>query len=265
MSNSFLYKVGCSFLNYHTEVSRLRLNLQLFQVFKFLLKQQKMAYKLRQGQKKNYKDLADTKLPRARRSVKQNTDKLYAIEIMEANEDKVKIHYTGYSSKYDEWRAHEDIVEPSSSEQSSGHNIEPYQPFNVHTHLAYAIKSSLCSGRERDPAVRIEVPFDKLVFQGGLKSAGKLVRIARGEEHYAIEHFQDLVPYLGEQWYIRGLNAHLDFCAVLVETVSFYLHKKAPIVDHLMQTTIGGGYVLIFKFVRFDGVKDQLSDFGISI
>lgn len=52
---------------------------------------------------------------------------------------------------------------------------------------------------------------------------------------------------------------------MLVETVSFYLHKKAPIVDHLMQTTIGGGYVLIFKFVRFDGVKDQLSDFGISI
>ena len=184
-----------------------------------------MAYKLRQGQKKNYKDLADTKLPRARRSVKQNADKLYAVEIVEANEDKVKIHYTGYSSKYDEWRAREDIVEPSSSEQSSGH-IELYQPFNVHTHLAYAIKTSLFSGRERDPGVRLEVPFDRLVFQGGLKSAGKLVRIARGEEHYTIEQYQDLVPYLGEQWYIRGINAHLDFCAVLVETVTFYLHKN---------------------------------------
>ena len=222
-----------------------------------------MAYKLRQGQKKNYKDLADTKLPRARRSVKQSTDKLYAVEIVESNEDRVKIHYTGYSSKYDEWRAHEDIVEPSSSEHCSGH-FEPYKPFDDHMQLAYAIKSSLFSGREKDPAVRIEVPFDRLLFQGGLKSAGKLVRVVRGEEHYTIEQYQDLVPYLGEQWYIRGINAHLDFCAVLVETVTFYLHKKAPIVDHLMQNTIGGGYVIIFKFVRFDGVKDQLSDFGIT-
>ena len=85
------------------------------------------------------------------------------------------------------------------------------------------------------------------------------MRMARGEEHYTIEQYQDL----GEQWYIRGINAHLDFCAVLVEIVTFYLHNKAPIMDHLTQTTVGGGYVLIFKFVRFDGVKDQLSDFGI--
>ena len=89
------------------------------------------------------------------------------------------------------------------------------------------------------------------------------MRMARSEEHYTIEQYQDLVPYLGEQWYIRGINAHLDFCAVLVEIVTFYLHKKAPIMDHLTQATVGGGYVLIFKFVCFDRVKDQLSDFGI--
>ena len=64
-------------------------------------------------------------------------------------------------------------------------------------------------------------------------------------------------------YYGYKINAHLVFCAVLVEIVTFYLHKKAPIMDHLTQATVGSGYVLIFKFVRFDGVKDQLSDFGI--
>ena len=225
----------------------------------------RMAYELRQGQRRNYKDLADIKLPRVKRSTKQtNPNQLYAIEIVEDKGDQVKIHYTGYSSKYDEWRDREDIVDPSSAVGSTS-EPERYQPFDVHQHLAYAIKSSLTSGRDRDPAVCLEVPFDKLLFQGGMKVAGKLLRVVRGEEHYGIQQHADLVPLLGDRWFVRGLNSHLDFCAVLAETVIYYLHKKAPIIDHLCDDTIHGGYVLIFKFVRFDGVKDQLSNFNIPI
>ena len=44
--------------------------------------------------------------------------------------------------------------------------------FNIHQNLAFAIKSSLTSGRDKDPAVRLEVPFNKLLFQGGMKAAG---------------------------------------------------------------------------------------------
>lgn len=222
-----------------------------------------MAYALRQGRKRNYKDLADTKLPRVQRCTKQtNSEKLYAIEIVEDNGEQVKIHYTGYSSKHDEWRSRGDIVDPSSTDTNEP---ERYQPFDVHLHLAYAIKSSLTSGRDRDPAVRLEVPFDKLLFQGGMRAAGKLLQVVRGEEHYGIEEHADLVPFLGDRWFVRGLNVHLDFCAVLAETVVYYLHKKAPLIDHLSGDTIHGGYVLIFKFVRFDGVKDQLSNFNVSV
>lgn len=35
---------------------------------------------------------------------------------------------------------------------------------------------------------------------------------------YGITQHKDLIPYLGEKWFIRGINAHLDFCAVLAET-----------------------------------------------
>ena len=215
-----------------------------------------MAYELRQGPRKNYRELSDIKLPRAKRTVKP-TDDLYAIEVLEEKDDQVKIHYTGYSSEYDEWRSKDDVVQPEEPER--------YRPFDHHQQLAYAIKSSLFSGRDRDPSIRLEVPFDKLIFDGGLKTAGKLVKVVRGEEHYTIERYQDLSPFLGEHWFVRGINAHLDFCAVLAETVTFHLHRKAPIADYLRPTSIDGGYILIFKYVRFDGVKGQLPDFGINI
>lgn len=169
----------------------------------------------------------------------------------------MKIHYTGYSSNFDEWRNKEDIILPTEPER--------YHPYDHYQQLVYAIKSLLYSGRDRDPAVRLEVPFDKLIYQGGLMAAGRLLKVMRGEEHYGIAKHDDLTPYLGKHWFIRGINTHLDFCAVLANTVIFHLHKKAQIVDHLNSESIDGGYVLIFKFVRFDGVKDQLSDFDIDI
>ena len=129
-----------------------------------------MAYKLRQGPKKNYKELDDMKLPRAKRTTKQKlTDQLCAIEVLEEKDDQVKIHYTGYSSNYDEWRSADDIVQPKVPER--------YRPFDHHQQLAYAIKSSLYSGRDRDPSIRLEIPFDKLMFQGGMKMAGKFVKV----------------------------------------------------------------------------------------
>ena len=97
----------------------------------------------------------------------------------------MKIHYTGYSSDYDEWR-NKDIVLPTEPER--------YHPYDHHQQLVYAIKSSLYSCRDRDLAVRLEVPFDKFIYQGGLMSAGRLLKVVRGEEHYGIDNHRDLTP-----------------------------------------------------------------------
>ena len=80
-----------------------------------------MAYNLRQGKKKNYKELSDTKLPRARPVKPEVDDRLYQIE---EREEQVKIHYKGYSSKYDEWRVKEDVVLPKEPEK--------YRPYDHH-------------------------------------------------------------------------------------------------------------------------------------
>jgi len=66
----------------------------------------KMAYNLRTSEgRKNYRDLDTIKLPRAQRI----KDKLYPLEIVGRDGDRVKVHYIGYSSQYDEWRLSSDL------------------------------------------------------------------------------------------------------------------------------------------------------------
>ena len=60
--------------------------------------------------------------------------------------------------------------------------LEVYQPFELHKELAYQIKLALDSRGRREPQVRIDLPFDKLLFDGGLKQLGKWSHNVRGSE-----------------------------------------------------------------------------------
>ena len=64
-----------------------------------------MAYNLRNQEAKNYKSIEDgVKLPRRAR-VSVDSKKLYPVSVIEEEDDRVKIHYEGYSDEYDEWRS----------------------------------------------------------------------------------------------------------------------------------------------------------------
>ena len=67
-------------------------------------------YDLRKQQKKDYKKLADTPLPRAKPVRKDDT--LYELEVLEEDttNGRVKVHYTGYGSEHDEWRDKNNVV-----------------------------------------------------------------------------------------------------------------------------------------------------------
>lgn len=115
------------------------------------------GYSLRNKERIDYRVIEKgVEIPRARRAT---SDKLYPITVVETNGDQVKIHYEGYGEEYDEWRSRSDIVEPMKPEM--------YKPYDPHQELAYQIKLSLDSRGRRDPEARIELPFDKLVFEGG--------------------------------------------------------------------------------------------------
>ena len=66
-------------------------------------KRKRMAYHLRSATKpstcKNYCELNEIKLPRAQRV--KTVDKLYAVEVVEEEGERVKIHYVGYDDRFD--------------------------------------------------------------------------------------------------------------------------------------------------------------------
>jgi len=219
----------------------------------------KMAYNLRTSEgRKNYRDLDTIKLPRAQRI----KDKLYPVEIVGRDGDRVKVHYIGYSSQYDEWRLSSDLETLKIKDSTRGGQqleLDPYQPFDLHRELAYSIKSSL-KGSRNDPEVRIDMPFHLLLFNGGLKQHGYMLHHGRGHEAMGIENYSDLTPLLVKRWYIRIVNPRKNFCYVNKETVQFWIHRKKDIeeFDDGQPITYKGGYSLVFKFVRMDGVADEL-------
>ena len=76
----------------------------------------------------NYREADMVKLPRASRS----EDKLYPVTILEQDNDKVKVHYIGYSSSYDEWKDEDELVEEEGEPSTS---MATYQPFSLYYNL----------------------------------------------------------------------------------------------------------------------------------
>ena len=126
--------------------------------------------------------------------------------------------------------------------------------------LAYQVKRAVSSTSRLGPEVRIELPYDMVLFDGGLKACGYKIKDVREHAVYGIHHYRDLNPILGERWHICGLNKEGDFCYAKLETVMFHLHRRRPIIDFQLdrgQSTCDGGYILVFRFVRLQCVRHQ--------
>lgn len=221
-----------------------------------------MAYSLLKERRMSYKD--DVKLPRAERCKQPPPDKLYPIQVLEQREDSVKIHYIRYSSSHDEWRNQADVLSPGEEpvlEEEDGEDYLEYTPYNAHAELAFLIKQALQS--RRDPEVQISMPFDPLVFNGGLRLLGRPTDAQKPRKSvFTIQNYADLKPLLGDRWHIRGVNLRGDFCYVNRDSVRFYLRRKKPLKDYLGDgqcTLVQGSFVLVFKFVRMDEVHRELA------
>ena len=147
----------------------------------------------RQRPRVNYREAADVKLPKP----EKKPETLYPIEITESDsQGRVKIHYLGYNTEYDEWRDSQDVIDLSQTKavhDSSG-TVESYTPFSLYFELGTKIKLSLLSRRKESPTVRIELPFDKVLYEGGIKAYGTPSRHYRGVQRYRIMNYSDLTP-----------------------------------------------------------------------
>ena len=185
---------------------------------------------------------------------------LYRIRVVEENGDKVKVHYIGYSKKYDEWKNKDELVSLEKDNSDITPQPSTWQPYSLYRELANKIKANLHSSRKESPAVKIDMPFDRLLFEGGLARLGIEKRVHRGTTKLTIKTYKDLDPLLEKDWHWRGLNEAGDFCYVLLHTVEFYIYHKRSLKEFFpSMTTIERdlGYGLIFSFVRGDGVPSQ--------
>ena len=80
-----------------------------------------------------FRELADVKLPKPERVRRQDPERLYDVQVLDRDpgNEKVKIHYIGYSSRYDEWRSASEVVQRVRVFASQGvcfkNQSKPYQ------------------------------------------------------------------------------------------------------------------------------------------
>ena len=196
----------------------------------------------------NYREMVDIKLPRAQRTIKDRGE-LYPVEVVgDDGRGRVKLHYVGYSSCHDEWRDESEVVPIESSQTEHSMEMDcssiTYIPFSLYTELGNRIKSSLMSRRKESPTIKIELSFDKVLFEGGLKVFGTESRYFRGVQRYKIAKYSDLNPVLGLNWHFCGINPHGDFCYVILSTVEYYLHKRAPLKEYFPTTDGSDSFTL---------------------
>lgn len=108
------------------------------------------------------------------------------------------------------------------------------------------------------------MPFDLLIFNGGLKLAAIPSKKSGGIQYYAINNYKDLYPWLGANWHVRGINTNGDYGYVIKETVEFCIRKSrklteyvySPGDDAILKSSIDTGYMLTFSFVCGFGNKE---------
>ena len=82
-----------------------------------------MAYNLRNHERINYWAIENPTLPRDQTTRMQGSQRLYELEIVEEDDftSRVKVHYIGYDSEYDQWRNKEDVVVIQPENQGALH------------------------------------------------------------------------------------------------------------------------------------------------
>ena len=96
------------------------------------------------------------------------------MEVVERDGTRIKVHYVGYCDKYDELKEAEEVeVLDAEGEESKA---ELYTSFDLHRKLAFQIKVALDSRHRKDPDMRLDMPFDRLLFDGGFKQGHSCVQ-----------------------------------------------------------------------------------------
>ncbi len=65
------------------------------------------------------------------------------------------------------------------------------------------------------------MPFDRILFDGGLKARAVTVIKSAQRKKYTIQRYSNLENPLGKRWHLRGINKAGDYCYVYWIQLSF--------------------------------------------
>ena len=68
-----------------------------------------------------------------------------------------------------------------------------YKPYSLYKDLSMQIKKSIVCSRNASPKVKIIMPFDLWMFNGGMKMAGRPVKKIGRVQYYELDNYQDLI------------------------------------------------------------------------
>ena len=229
----------------------------------------KRIRKLKWG-KGSYKELANCTIPISYRNgnaVKRQKVKkkeLYPVDVLERGAGgRVKVHYIGYKNNYDEWKDETELETiEEDCEESEPSVTELLEPYSLYKDLGVKIKKALSCNRTTSPQIKLVMPFDILMFNGGLRTSGIPTKVTGGNQHYKINHYRDLNHLLGNNWHFRAINANGDYGYVVLETISFYIRRSKPLIEYILNgdnfiaKSVNTGYSLTFNFVCNYGSRD---------
>ena len=222
------------------------------------------AVKSRQRSTVTTVEVSPPSLPRRRAT--SSLKNLYDIEIVDEDEEneKVRIHYVGYSSEYDEWRKRSEIVVRPPHVTRVPSRVDSVN-FSF-SNLLCAIKKRLTPSRE-DPAIRIQLPFEEADCETLTQKGTK----CEHSNQYKIDSYSELDSVLGEDWHYRVVNTRGDFTFAVLETVRFHVYRPKPILEYVPKLQDNKlQYIpaythqetqLVFTFVRREGNRRKLIDF----
>lgn len=135
-----------------------------------------------------------------RRKSSHRRNQIYNIEVIEEEVRRVKVHYTGYSSQYDEWIRRSQIMYKPVRRPSTPNDEQSIALLS----LSSQIKQKLIPSRKvEDPAVRIQLPFSRTAFELLRRQGESWSKSRTGNHTYTIRQYSDFNELLGEQWFMR--------------------------------------------------------------
>jgi len=162
---------------------------------------------------------------------------LFSVKIIEKEDTRVKVHYIGYSNKFDEWKDESEVEVLHSKKLSVVDESTTYKPFSLYDKLHIKIKRALFCNRTASPIIKITMPFDLVLFDGGLKLAAVPSKKTGGIQYYKVTNYWDLNHLLGANWHFRCININGDYGYVIKDTLEFCIRKSRPLAEYICSSS----------------------------